>query len=81
MIFEFEGILSSGGEEIEVVVDALVAAVDIAEMLLLSLVRGDDVNGAPRPRISTSTPLFQYLNGGGGAAAVFPPVFDLEGGL
>jgi hypothetical protein len=75
-----EVILSSGREELEVVADVLVAAVDVAEVLLLSLLRGDDVNGAPR--ISTSTPLFQYLNVGGGAAAVVcPPVFDLEGGL
>ncbi len=70
--------LTLGGEELEVVADVLVAAVEVAELLLLSLLReDDDTNGSPR--ISTSTPLFQNLKGGGGGAAVVcPPEFDLE---
>ena len=69
--------LTTGGDELEVVADVLVAAVDVAELLLLSLLReDDDTNGSPR--ISTSTPLFQNLKGGGGAAVVCHPEFDLE---
>jgi hypothetical protein len=45
------------------------AVADIAELLLLNLLKGADAaKGAPRT--STSTPLFQYLNAGGGAVVV-----------